>query len=241
VLLLVAVCPTALAFAWVWSLPRLILAEMSAITGAQVTATSASFNPITGRLLLADLRIEGLPGFSDPALLNVRRIEAQVSLPSLLARVAHIRSLDIDIASCTVVSNEQDRINWGVFGSSLAKAVHTRRFMPSLTPAALVQSRDVRVESLTFTLDRVRVVDGPRTRFANLRPNLKERLGPLESAEDLWHEVAYLTLAGIAREALLTPDNRSLFILKGVARELGTSPRRPDAAIDNLLRSVWPD
>jgi hypothetical protein len=238
-----ALAAAALALAgWVWLLPRLALAALSEHAAVTVRAGAIDFNPWTGTLRLSDVRIGAPAGFPPGDMLDVRRLEAKFDPASLLSPVVRVRSLVVEIPSCTVATNAAGLANWGVFGARLRASLGASPPW-TLAPLALVRSRDARFDRIDLSLARVRVVDGRPAppRVAVLEPALRESVRAVPSLREAWERLGTAALADTARAAMESNDNHAGRTLSSIVRSLGVRPRLRDSTIDELLETLWPE
>jgi hypothetical protein len=153
-LLAIALLGSVGAIAWLVLLPSLVVSTVRARTGFSLKVDELSVNPLTATVHVSGLVVRNPEGWPETAFVDLRRLDAEGSLFSLLADRFEADRVVLDVAQVTLVRNRDGVLNATLFKDGLAGAQPTDGSAPAPS-----RRRGFFIKHLVLKFDRLVYAD----------------------------------------------------------------------------------
>jgi len=232
-LLILVVLFVLAAMAWIFVLPRIVVSQIHAKTGFNVTVDHLSVNPLTAKIAIRGMLLKNPDGWPEEKFVDLREFRADGNLGSLFSERMIINEMVIDVAQCTLVKNKDGQYNAKVFSNGFSSSGPTEK------PKEPGKKKDFLIKHLVLKFDTLVYADysggKPLTKKYDL--NLNRDLHDVDSVAKIVNPITTASL-GVLTDAITGALNGNSNLLKDAASAIQGVGKKTGEKLKGLLDSL---
>lgn len=226
------------AIAWVLLLPKLVVSQIHAQTGFNVTVEHLSVNPFTANVEIDGLVLKNPTGWPVDNFIELRQFKADGSLVSFFSSKIVANEVILDVARCTVVRDKKGDVNATVFSNALNGKSPSLTANPAPSQPAATTKKFL-IKHLVLKFDTLVYADfsgtTPTTKEYDLK--LSSDLRDVDSVAKIMKPITSASV-GVLADVLTGALNGRTNLLKDATGAIGDSGNKAGEKLKGLLDSL---